>query len=239
MRTLRSNARVGIHRGGSILASLATIIIVSGLVLASPIALATHRSGLHIGSMHEASASEHWCVQPQTYGSTNWSTAASNITNAVYTAGSWDLRVWDPVYSGYKVDFVAHTATTCAGDPNRSVMWVEYHLYNDNTDNCGAKTCSIVLHTNRYNGPYGHLETGLALAQLYGPYTTAAELPGPPPYYLHQVNHETGHVLGLADGDGTCTPSSIMHSKAYQCSSDLSYPSSSDLTSVDGVANNQ
>lgn len=214
-----------------VLVALAAI----GLLAASSIASASHRSGLHVGSMHAAGASEHWCVQPETYGSANWPTAASNITNAVYTPGSWNLRVWDPTFSGYKIDFVAHTATTCAGDPNRSVMWIEYRLYSDNTSNCGAKTCSIVLHTNRYNGPYGHLETGLAVVQLYGPYTTGAEIS---PYYLHQVNHETGHTIGLADGDGTCSPSSIMHSKAYQCSSDLSYPSSSDLTSVDNIANN-
>lgn len=56
--------------------------------------------------------------------------------------------------------------------------------------------------------------------------------------YDHAINHETGHVLGLADG--TCSggvPTSVMHSIAYGCSSNYAYPTSGDLSSVTTAAN--
>jgi hypothetical protein len=194
-------------------------------------ARANHSSGaIHIGSMHEAAAVEAWCAQPETYGSSNWGTAVNNIIGALYASGSWDYRVWDPVYSGYKIDF-AYGGDRCDLLANRSAMWIEYHLWSDNSGNCGSTTASCVWHFNRYNGPYGHLETGLAQVNLYGPYTTGEQLPG---YYMHQVNHESGHVLGLADGTASCPPS-IMH---YPCP-DYSLPTSGDLGTVDAIALNQ
>ncbi len=97
-----------------------------GILFVQP-ARANHSSGLHVGSMHEAGAGESWCVQPEDYGSGNWGTAVNNIINAVYASGSWDYRVWDPVYSAYKIDFV-YGGNRCDLLPNRSAMWMEYHL---------------------------------------------------------------------------------------------------------------
>ncbi|MGH2500449.1 MAG: hypothetical protein ACRDF0_10240 [Candidatus Limnocylindria bacterium] len=53
-----------------------------------------------------------------------------------------------------------------------------------------------------------------------------------PTYYCHQVNHETGHAVGMGDGDDTC-PDSVMHSVAYGCGSDRDWPSPGDKSGLE------
>jgi hypothetical protein len=49
--------------------------------------------------------------------------------------------------------------------------------------------------------------------------------------YNHVINHETGHSLGMSD-PGDCSYDSVMHSEAYGCDDDYSYPTLSDRASV-------
>lgn len=207
--------------------------IAATLALA-PVAGASHKSGIHIGSVHEAAATEKFCVQEGDY--TGFRTAMTNIRNALYQP-SWDARAWDPVYGQNKVLFEEHDIDQCVALPERPSLWIEYWLYSDNSANCRYPdaTVSCVNLLNPYQGPYGHTEFGLGKVFLYGPVTVNNTFPG----YKHQVNHETGHVVGLADGDGTC-PGSIMHSAAYGCPGNYpDYPNSSDITTEVNVANNQ
>lgn len=52
--------------------------------------------------------------------------------------------------------------------------------------------------------------------------------------YHHAINHETGHVLGLADppDDGSYCVYSVMHSRSYGCTS-LEWPTGPDFNSVE------
>lgn len=198
---------------------------------------ASHSSGLHIGSVHDANANENWCVHEDGY--TGWATALGNIRRSLYGGSSWQDHAWDPAMLAYRVHFADFSADDCSFLPQRSAMWVEYWLRSENSSEpCRSSvTSSCVFLYQPYAGAT-HTEYFLAIARLYGPYTTGDA--GPLGFYAHQVNHETGHVLGLADGDGTCSPASIMHSADYGCPGTgyPSNPSQSDIDTEISVANN-
>lgn len=203
-------------------------------------ASASHRSGTHIGSVHSGGATENFCARE--IDGAGWYTAMQRAKDAIYVS-SWDARAWDAVQGQYKLWFVGQDSNDCPNLPPEiyANVWIEFELHWENYENCGSATCSIVFLENPYNGPYGHTEYGIARGKMYSRYMTGAT--NPPcctSFYLHQVNHETGHIVGLADGT-TCSPTSIMHSADYGCSSTgwPSRPTSTDITSAEAIANNQ
>lgn len=88
----------------------------------------------------------------------------------------------------------------------RDPITIEYRMYDDNTANCGAQTCSIAVAQTPYEDILNHQAHVYYIIYLYAPYTAGEFIPG---YYRHQVNHETGHALGFDHGPG-CPPS-VMH----------------------------
>lgn len=188
----------------------------------------------HLGTMHSAYIDEDLCVESSNT-TQSWSTAQTNISNALWIDNpsadqKWDAKGWDPNANGghYKVWFWAHWENPCQliNPTFRSIITIEYWLHDDNTSTCGARTASCAIGSQLFADDLGHNSYRYYYIHLYAPYTTGAQLPG---YYHHQVNHESGHALGFADGDGTC-PDSVMHSTAYGCGTDRYYPSAGDTT---------
>lgn len=59
-----------------------------------------------------------------------------------------------------------------------------------------------------------------------------------PAAYHHAVNHETGHILGMADpprGGGYCYVDSVMHSIYYGCANNFEWPTWRDFDSVSSL----
>ncbi len=183
----------------------------------------------HIGSVHSGFNNEGLCADPSN-SVLSWTTALSHIEGALWTESrpfddTWDSQSWDPNALNWRVYFFELGGGNCdwLDATQRSAVDIEYWLW-DNTNGGGCISPSSCVNnwTGPYNGGLGHTEYTKVRVNLYAPYTVGTS--GQTNYYRHQVNHETGHVLGLADGDGTC-PDSVMHSMAYRCSQDRSWPS--------------
>lgn len=224
----------------------ALVLTALALVLAVPgaSARANHQTSppLHIGSVHSGFNNEGLCVDPS--GSTlSWTTALSNIEKALWLEArpigeSWDSKSWDPVASNWRIYFFELGGGNCdlLDATQRSAVDIEYWLW-DNTGGGGCINPSSCV--NNWTGPYddgrGHTEYSKVRVNLYAPYTVGTA--GPANYYRHQVNHETGHVLGLADGScspvGSNSPDSVMHTTAYGCGQDRPWPTSTESLTSD------
>jgi hypothetical protein len=92
--------------------------------------------------------------------------------------------------------------------------------------NCGGYSCQWRLYGTECN-PTCHYKSSHQL--LRQSHMEAY------PLQIHTVNHETGHAFGFDDGTGNC-PGSIMHSKAYGCSTDYPFPTQLDRDTLTVVA---
>jgi hypothetical protein len=204
-------------------------------------ASASHRSGIHIDSVHTGGISETFCARE--IDGAGWYTAMQRAKDAIYVS-SWDARAWDANHAQWKLWFIGQDSNDCPNLPPDvyANIRIEFELHWENYENCGSASCSIVFLEGPYGGTFGHTEYSKARAKMYSRYMTGAS--NPPccaSFYLHQINHETGHAIGLADGNGTCSPTSIMHSGDYGCPGTgwPSRPTTADITTAVNVANNQ
>jgi hypothetical protein len=195
---------------------LATAALTSSAVLASAlVATPATANNLtwdirHLGRMHSAYSDEDFCLET-TNTSRNWSTMNNNVANALWVepapANEWDAKGWDPVAGRYKVWFSGHFAPCQQlSQAERDPITIEYWMFDNNTANCGAQTCSIAFGDTPYIDIKNHDAFVYYYIDLYAPYTAGEVIAG---YYRHQVNHETGHALGFDHGAG-CPPS-VMH----------------------------
>jgi hypothetical protein len=211
-------------------------VLVAGARLSAGQVEATHLTWdqRHLGSMHTAYVDEDFCTESSNTDR-SWVTAQQNISNALWVEQSdpnqeWDAKGWDSAAQRYRVWFWAHWNNPCQLLPaeERDPITIEYWLWNNNSGNCGSVKCSIAIGASPYIDQMGHEAKRFYYIHLYAPYTVGEEITG---YYRHQVNHETGHAMGLDDGGGSPCPDSVMHTTFYGCSQDRSYPSSGDTSS--------
>ncbi len=209
----------------SYLSILAALIFTLGLLSFASLwpgstAEADHPNGLHLLAMHSSSVHEDFCVLIED-GSMSWSTARTRIRNTLWVdnpSGDWDGL------AGNKVWFVDE-GVPCDQSPDRASIELEYYVH---SSGCGGVSCQWYSYFWDSHGGYQDWIYG------YVRFKTS-HINGSTFLYHHVINHETGHHLGLADGDGSC-PGSIMHSAYYGCS-DLEWPSTADRDQVTYEAN--
>ncbi len=119
--------------------------------------------------------------------------------------------------------------TPCDEAPFRNDIEIEYWVRDDTSaTQCEGYSCAFPFGHQYLDSVSGHLEwSGYAVR------FKTSHINGGVSLYHHVINHETGHVLGLQDGDGTCPdPDSVMHSIYYGCEVNAEWPSAEDRASV-------
>lgn len=198
----------------------------------------------HLGSVHESTNAEDYCLETSTPRNTkSFSTAKSNVEGSLWAGGAsfderWDSTSYDILTGNFRVSFSGRTSP-CQQLPaaERGPIEIEYWLSDDNSWQCGSRRCNISRASTTYFDSFGH-----EASRYYYIYLSSEMLVDEWPgghYYHHQVNHETGHALGFADGGGSPCPDSVMHTSAYSLACpDRHFPSPDDKTRLDYRANN-
>jgi hypothetical protein len=181
---------------------------------------------IHLGSINVGD-SESFCVLIRD-GSMPLSTAYSRVKATLTTDNpAEDWHGLDPVG---RVSFLGNNGVSCDQDPNRLGIRIEFSVGNFGCPILNDPNVSCVhLFDRYYDTISGHEERRYADV-----YLKTSHVNGSAALYRHVINHETGHVLGLRDGDGTC-PDSIMHSIYYGCSVNREWPSAGDRSSVQSL----
>ncbi|MCC6500801.1 MAG: hypothetical protein IT313_11105 [Anaerolineales bacterium] len=198
---------------------------------------ATHYSGeIHQKLVHQGAGSinvynsnhdEDWCPESHTtymYPSTLGSLVSGALLN---TSPRWK-NVSNGLVDYYK------TFYPCGDYADTDWIEIEYHVSKTNSENpekwCSEDYSCVTHYGSVWSGTHSHYFwqwVNLDYDNIKG--STSAN--------RRTINHETGHVYGLLDGDGTCSPTSIMHNIWYGCSYSGSAPTSSDLQAVLNVGN--
>lgn len=191
-----------------------------GIAVSSPLQ-AAHKSDNRVSSMEVGPGSgldEFYCARIVAPSSTTFSAAKAALATALTGGGSSDYHG----LNGNKVYFV-QDAFQCPGSGSADGHSARYHFRNTWSDvppfctkNCVAKVGPFYWH----NGTHFNYNS-------YDVFIRDQSVNN------HTINHETGHVLGMADPVfGNCSSVSIMHSTDYGCSTDYAYPTSADRTTV-------
>lgn len=221
------------------------------LALATAIAAVAHASHshngwyqLHISTMHDNNGTatspgtldEEYCVQSHTAAVTT--TALGDFIETVLVKRPG--QHWDGAAS-WKVD-LWRKAKRCSDYPiaERAAIEIEYHVADawPNVPLCGNTTYSCTVLSKPTYDPSGkHQHFDWAVIHFQARHVRALDERA-----RNFVNHETGHVLGLADPryPGDCQES-VMHNALYNCNqfAYVTYPTARDLTSVARIANRQ
>ncbi len=209
-----------------------TLIIL--MFLSTSLAYASHPyndpGGRHMKSLHSSTDSEYWCADVTNTSRVTLTTANDTLWTVLNDSTGWDQlsdKVWfvgSYSESGSCSEFSSSYLATRV---------FRYIVYNWPEDFSGGSTQQISCSTNcvtrsnpTYVNNHNHYDYGVMNLKHTAISTTST----------HTINHETGHILGLKDGDGTCTPVSIMHSVAYGCSTNPAKPTSSDISAVNAEA---
>lgn len=145
-----------------------------------------------------------------------------------------DVLGWQAVGGGF-VDFrMSEFDCAPASGPVEWESYIEVRYFA--SYDCGIGIgCVDEWGNPQLNPSNGHPEYRQAEVDM-DPVALAREcFPTPPPgqpCYTHLINHETGHVMGLADAP-PCEPPSVMHNTGHGCEVDLLWPTEDDLNSVD------
>ncbi|MGG1664277.1 hypothetical protein [Brevibacillus sp. NRS-1366] len=185
----------------------------------------------HIVSTHLRSVDEYFCVE--TAKSSSWSQkdAYTTIRDILYAEGGWDELANNRVYffgQGYN--------SNCSDLTSAEEKETTFRYYiEDNTNStvkCDDETSfskySCIRRYGLVKQPDGHEHWNYGVAYIRSVDLTNGG--------SHTINHETGHLLGLIDGGtklGNSCTKSIMHSRAYGCSTNYAQPTQLDLDSVD------
>jgi len=199
---------------------------------------------LHISTMHDnngtatgpGSLDEEYCVQSHTGDVTT--TALANYIEAVLTQRPG--KQWDGA-AGWRVD-LWRTPKPCNlyTSQERAAIEIEYHAADawPTVPLCGNTTYSCtVLSKPTFDSIGKHQHYDWAVIHFQSRHVRALDERA-----RNFINHETGHVFGLADPrfQGDCMES-VMHNALYGCTqfSYVTYPTASDLASVTRIANRQ
>jgi hypothetical protein len=208
-----------------------------------PVAWASHShtgsNQIHIATIHgnngtstsPGSEDEQYCVQSHT-ATIDGTQMANFIENtlAKTTGAKWDGA------AGWRVD-LWRTQKFCTqyDSATRGTIEIEYHIKDDwwEISLCqGSYSCvvgdnpvwdSAGGHTH-YKWMYSYLQT-----EHVWDYNNRTR---------NFINHESGHILGLKDPDGSSTycQDSVMHNNLYGCPSQVYYPTANDLAAVTRIA---
>lgn len=199
-----------------------------GVGLPTHVVEATHPTWdwRHLGSVHSSQLDEDYCLETSST-SRDFSTMATNIRRALWLDApddqQWDATGWDEVYWEWRVWFVPQDWASCQNMSyeQRAPIEIEYWLRDWGGNSAAPDTM--------YVDEKGHDAARFYYISLYAPWVAGEQYPT---YHRHQVNHETGHAVGMDDGDGTC-PDSVMHSSAYGCGYDRDWPSPGDKSGLE------
>jgi len=181
-----------------------------------------YQSYLHLAYMHDTNA-EDFCALIED-GSIGLNTAATRIRATLHQDDA--SHDWDGLAVN-KVFFIAVSLTIpCNQLANRANIQIEYWVH---SSGCGGVSCQwFTSPTISHNGRQDYL-------YAYVRFKTS-HISGSTFLYHHVINHETGHILGLADPPyGDCKVS-VMHSAHYGCT-DREWPQSGDRVLVTDIAN--
>lgn len=217
----------------AVLASFTALCLaILGLLSHVDVANASHPTWdwRHLGSVHSSTLDEDYCLET-TSTTRSFSTMASNIRKALWLDApddqQWDATGFDSSTWEWRVWFVPQDSIPCQSmsQSQRGPIEIEYWLRDSPQSNYAVPDTS-------YIDSKGHSAASYYYVYLYAPWVAGEQYPT---YYRHQLNHETGHAVGMADGDWTCpTGGSVMHSTAYGCGSiDREWPSAGDKSGLD------
>ncbi|MBO8165357.1 MAG: hypothetical protein H0Z34_16860 [Brevibacillus sp.] len=204
---------------------IAFAFLLMGIVIYSPATLANHPSGFHNETIHSSEDHERICVETEDSSTWSFDDALDHIRDSlIYNEdnGQYDGLADDKIYFTFEWD-------PCGELSSEELANVEMRVYvmDDTSDYCdGPYSC--VFHYSHQGSHDGYNDYGYEKVYIRSKDLTNVQ------NYI--VNHEFGHTLGLADGDGTC-PDSIMHSGDYYCSGYPEGPTQKDQESVEDLAN--
>ena len=189
----------------------------------------------HLASVHwndgtstsAGSQDEEYCIQSYT-ANVDGTRMAGFIEETLAKLSS--TYIWDGT-ANWRVDFWRKSSFCLQYDTaTRNTIESEFRIADSWTE-CGAGY-SCVLKFGPVTDPVnGHTHYKYANAQF-----VASHVWGYDTRARKFINHETGHILGLADPGSTGCMESVMHNDLYGCPSTIWYPSSSDKGSVTKVA---
>lgn len=192
----------------------------------------------HVASLRSIPWHETYCVEDLNT-TLDFNTALNRVRDTLIvnrTDVNWDLKQGG--YTDFRTTWVPCRNLNSGTTPRRTDVEIEYHVIDTITSPgwCEGTSCAWGWGVT-WNGPHGRTEWQYWKVQLRGQLIKNGGSST-----THVVNHETGHVLGLADGgptskswDTSC-PSSIMHPQYYGCSVTLDWPNlSTDHISVNQI----
>jgi hypothetical protein len=200
---------------------------------------------LHVSTIHDnngtattpGSQDERYCVQ-------SWTGAVSTSALATFIEDVLTKRtgkMWDGA-ADWKVD-LWRVPQRCSDIPQaeRATIPLEYHVADawPNVPLCGNTTYSCTVLSKPTMDPLGkHQHYDWAVVYFQARHVSALDERA-----RNFINHETGHMLGLADpaGFGTDCRESVMHNALYGCNqfAYVTYPTALDLASVRRIAYRQ
>lgn len=174
---------------------------------------ADHSSGFYLASMRSIGQTEQFCVE-DINTSLSYDYVFNEVRNTLLVENpdfNWDLKRSGS--TDFRTVYTACRNLNGSTTPTRNEVEIEYYVEDTVITApaaCGGTSCAAPAGAT-WSGPYGRVEYQWYYVWLKGNLIGAGG-----DTQRHVVNHETGHVLGLADGDGSC-PSSIMHPGYYGC----------------------
>lgn len=178
-----------------------------------------------------------------------WWTVYNNATAALWgntdSSQEWDAKAWDTTFGWYRIWFVGHGSNPCQSLSSQEHGPIEIEYWVEDDTRCCQPAQPYLCNDPRVDASCafadtpvlyeaGHWNFGFYYIFLYKPYAVGdVSGDGGANFAYHQINHETGHAIGFADGGGALdcpTPASVMHSRAYQCSENVRYPSTGDTS---------
>ena len=224
------------------------LIIIFGVLVAAAVANASHSHNgwlqLHISTIHDNNGTattpgtldEEYCIQSHTAGVTT--TALGDFIENVLTKRPGQM--WDGA-ADWKVD-LWRMPKKCSDYPTaeRAAIEIEYHVADawPNVPLCGNTVYSCtVLSRPRMDASGKHQHYDWAVIHFQARHVRLLDERA-----RNFINHETGHVLGLADPRfaGDCEES-VMHNGLYNCTqfNYVTYPTARDLASVARISRRQ
>lgn len=221
-------------------------VLATSLVVVAAHASHSHNGAvqLHVATIHDNNGTattpgtldEEYCVQSHT-SEVDTTTFATFIENVLTKrpgqhwdgAASWLVDLW-------------RTPKRCDQYPvaERAGIEIEYHVANawPNVPLCGNTQYSCTVLSKPTFDPVGkHQHYAWAVVHFQSRHVRALDERA-----RNFINHETGHVLGLADPRfaGDCEES-VMHNALYNCTkyAYVTYPTARDLATVARVARRQ